>query len=174
MGSQEWYTPPEIVERVVDCLGEIDLDPCANPQKHLRTIPAKTHFDVHDNAFDKHWNGKVFINPPFAETGRWVARLQESYWSGNIKEAILLCLASVETRWFQWLAAQPLCLPNHRIQFLEEQADGSLRVKKDNNRATCLFYFGPNEQKFAEIFGEPFGRIYQLRDSQNESQITKS
>lgn len=45
MASQEWYTPPDIVEMVVSCLGIIDLDPCANPQE-IKNIPARQHFDA--------------------------------------------------------------------------------------------------------------------------------
>ena len=28
--SEDWYAPPEIVERVVKALGAVDLDPCSN------------------------------------------------------------------------------------------------------------------------------------------------
>lgn len=159
MSSQEWYTPPEIIEMVIACLGEIDLDPCANPQA-IKTIPAKQHFDAGVNGLDKPWKGKVFLNPPFAGAGQWVAKLQEEVWAGNVTEAILLCLASTETRWFQWLAAQPLCLPNKRINYMYEVAAGVILQKKGFDRASCLFYFGPRPERFAQVFGAPFGRIY--------------
>lgn len=167
MASQEWYTPPEIVEMVVSCLGIIDLDPCANPQE-IKNIPARQHFDAAVNGLDKPWKGRVFLNPPFAGTGQWVAKLQEQYWAGNVTEAILLCLASTETRWFQWLAAQPLCLPNQRINYMYETPLRLLVKKKGFDRPSCLFYFGPNQDRFAEVFGQPFGRIYRC-DERHQS-----
>ncbi|BAZ65150.1 C-5 cytosine-specific DNA methylase (plasmid) [Calothrix sp. NIES-4105] len=41
--SDNWYTPPHIVELVVLCLGEIDLDPCAENGKK---IPARSHYTI--------------------------------------------------------------------------------------------------------------------------------
>lgn len=162
MGSKEWYTPPEIIEMVVDCLGVIDLDPCANPQE-IKTVPSLKYFDASSNGLDQSWRGRVFLNPPFSGTGQWVSKLQQEIWAGNTTEAILLCLASVETRWFQWLAAQPLCLPNKRINYMYETETGVLLQKKGFDRASCLFYFGPRPEKFAQVFGEPFGRIYRCQ-----------
>ena len=143
MSKQDWGTPPEIVEMVIACLGEIDLDPCADSNPNLRSVPARNYFNAETNGLDKPWKGKVFLNPPFAGTGQWVSKLQQEVWAGNTTEAILLCLASPETRWFQWLAAQPLCLPNKRINYMYEVAAGVILQKKGFDRASCLFYFGP-------------------------------
>ena len=44
--SVEWYTPSTVLDRVIACLGDIDLDPCADPDHQ---VPSLSHFD------DKSW-----------------------------------------------------------------------------------------------------------------------
>lgn len=56
-GSDEWYTPPEIIH----ALGEFDLDPCA-----ARGWPtAKNHIYKEDDGLSREWTGRVWLNPPY-------------------------------------------------------------------------------------------------------------
>lgn len=56
--SDEWYTPPYIIE----ALGEFDLDPCAAHG----WLTAKMHLYKEDNGLNKEWYGRVWLNPPYS------------------------------------------------------------------------------------------------------------
>jgi hypothetical protein len=76
--SVEWYTPPDIVERVIGVLGTIDLDPCSN-SREAPNVPAHQHFTVDDDGLAKTWRGTVFMNPPYGRMiGVWVEKFSAS------------------------------------------------------------------------------------------------
>lgn len=58
--SDEWYTPPYVIE----ALGEFDLDPCA---AHGR-ITAKNHLYKEDDGLAHDWRGRVWLNPPYSRS----------------------------------------------------------------------------------------------------------
>ena len=60
-GSDEWYTPPEIVR----ALGPFDLDPCS-PERPLFKIAEKTYNKQQDGLAHE-WAGRVFLNPPYSQ-----------------------------------------------------------------------------------------------------------
>ena len=71
--SDCWYTPPHIVELVIQVLGQIDLDPCADDGKH---IPALFHYTAIDDGLEREWKERVFMNPPYSCPGKWMSKLQ--------------------------------------------------------------------------------------------------
>lgn len=60
IASDEWYTPPEILES----LGEFDLDPCAPIAPLFQT--AKTMWNKNDDGLSRDWFGRVWLNPPYS------------------------------------------------------------------------------------------------------------
>lgn len=58
VASDEWYTPPYIIE----ALGEFDLDPCAAHG----WITAKKHLYKEDDGLANEWYGRVWLNPPYS------------------------------------------------------------------------------------------------------------
>lgn len=63
-----WLTPRYILDR----LGPFDLDPCAaisNPG-----WVASRFYTKLDDGLTREWCGRVFMNPPFSQTSRWLAR----------------------------------------------------------------------------------------------------
>lgn len=89
--SAEWYTPKYIIDKALNVLGEIHLDPCAPMNPADRAVPADMYYTALDDGLSKSWNGKVFINPPYGRMiGRWTAKLDREYHNGNVDEAILL------------------------------------------------------------------------------------
>lgn len=72
-GTVEWLTPPEVIA----ALGPFDLDPCAPMQQPWPT--AANTFTQIDNGLIKPWNGRVFLNPPYANgvIEKWLARMAE-------------------------------------------------------------------------------------------------
>ena len=84
--SEEWYTPKYILQRVLDVLGEIDLDPCA--EKHTEegpNVPAKKHITKAEDGLKAEWRGKVFANPPYGKDMRaWAAKFRAEYMAGRM------------------------------------------------------------------------------------------
>lgn len=117
--TPEWYTPSTVLERVIACLGEIDLDPCADPDHQ---VPSRAHFDNcngHNDGLNQDWVGRVFMNPPYGrEIDAWIAKLVEEFEAGQVKQAIALVPARVDTAWFRRLANFPVAFWRGRITFL--------------------------------------------------------
>ncbi len=88
--STVWLTP----RRILEPLGEFDLDPCAAPDPD-RWPTARRHITLPDDGLAADWAGRVWLNPPYSTEGRdWLAKLAEH---GN---GIALMFARVETGWF--------------------------------------------------------------------------
>lgn len=72
-GGDDWYTPPWLLA----WLPPIALDPCAS---HLAAVQAAQRIDVRTgrNGLAESWDvpapGIVFVNPPFSDTARWLAK----------------------------------------------------------------------------------------------------
>ncbi|MEX0271189.1 DNA N-6-adenine-methyltransferase [Leptolyngbyaceae cyanobacterium UHCC 1019] len=152
----EHYTPPEIVKRVVSCLGEIDLDPCSN-SKLVPNIPAREHFTKEDDGLQFVWRGKVFMNPPYnsGQLLAWANHLVTNFECGETTEAIALVPAYTDTKW--WGLMMPylplICSIRGRLTF--PPSTDAARFP------SVLLYFGENEDGFCHHF-ESLGFISQL------------
>lgn len=62
-GSNEYGTPAEYAQRIHYTLGGIDTDP-ASSRLANKVIRARRIFTKHTNGLDKHWLGRVYVNPP--------------------------------------------------------------------------------------------------------------
>ena len=78
----EWF-----LDLVVEILGEIDLDPCADPRKR---VPAARHFTKEDDGLAQGWSGRVFMNPPLSDATTWFKHLCVYAESGAVTEAVVL------------------------------------------------------------------------------------
>jgi phage N-6-adenine-methyltransferase len=144
--SDNWYTPPHIVELVVQVLGKIDLDPCAEVGCR---IPASTHYTCIDNGLTRTWHGRVFLNPPYSRPGKWITKLSEEITVGRVKSAIALVPASTDTGWLSpVLATQPVCFWKGRIKFLDTNYEPKLPARQSH----CLVYWGSQNERFKEVF----------------------
>lgn len=116
--SDDWYTPPDIFER----LGlTFDLDPCSPGPGHW--VPARKIFTKDDDGLAHNWTGKVFMNPPFG--GRnghlpWLCRFLDH---GN---GIAVVRAYTSSAW--WHAYMPraetILFPAGKTKFI--RPDGSV------------------------------------------------
>jgi hypothetical protein len=111
-GSPEWYTP----EWLFHALGlEFDLDPCAPRPPWAPWIPAARRISLPDDGLAQAWEGRVWLNPPYArETGRWVSRLSEH------GDGIALVFTRLDTPWAQRAVAlaTAVCFLRGRVDFV--------------------------------------------------------
>ena len=153
--SAEWYTPPSIIERVVEALGDIDLDPCSNSHTAPH-VPAKQHYAKEDDGLSKEWSGAVYLNPPYGrEIAQWVEKLVAEHTAGRVPSAIALVPARTDTAWFAALRDYPRCFIQGRIKFLTSEG-----VETDPAPFPSMaVYLGPDRAAFIKAFS-PLGDIY--------------
>ncbi len=69
--STEHYTLQYILDAVIACMGEIDLDPCSS-SREIPNVPAARHYTAQNNGLIQRWVGRIFVNPPFGPgVERW-------------------------------------------------------------------------------------------------------
>lgn len=150
--TPEHYTPSEIIQATLDCLGSIELDPCSNSHDQPN-VPAAAHFTIHDDGLAQQWSGRVYMNPPYGrEIGAWVDKLCEEHKAGRTIEAIALVPARTDTQWWQRLRNYPVCFVVGRLKFgeLDESAPFP----------SAVFYLGNHIDHFFYAF-EGLGDIWQ-------------
>jgi hypothetical protein len=117
--SKEWYTPRPIF----DALGlEFDLDPCSPGKDIVPWIPAKHHLTYLDDGLNAHWEGRVWMNPPYGmDTPKWFKHL------AMVGNGIALVFARTDTKWFHRYIprADAICFVDGRVQFVPAEKDGA-------------------------------------------------
>jgi phage N-6-adenine-methyltransferase len=150
--TPEHYTPREIIDAVIACMGEIDLDPCSNSHADPN-VPAEEHYTAEDNGLAQEWHGRIYMNPPYGrEIGAWVEKLCQEHYAGHTLEAIALVPARTDTQWWQQLRDFPVCFVTGRLKFgdLEDSAPFP----------SAVFYLGNDVDHFYYAF-EHLGDIWQ-------------
>ena len=146
--TPEWYTPDWILERVGRVLDGIDLDPCADGERH---VPARCHYTVQDDGLSRSWIGTVFVNPPYGRViGAWTGKLLAEVEAGHVTAAIALVPARTDTSWFEPLHDYPVCYLRGRVRFSGHETGAPF--------PSALVYLGPNTARFAAEFVD-VGRI---------------
>jgi hypothetical protein len=108
LDNDSWFTP----RWILDELGYFDLDPCACVARRTWVCPFS--YTPEDDGLRQHWQGRVFLNPPFSNVGPWIERLAAH---GN---GIALLPAGHDTEaWEQsvWLKANGIFLLRGRVRF---------------------------------------------------------
>ena len=83
----------------------------------------------------------------------WTARLDESYRSGSVTEALALVPARTDARWFTELRPYPRCFVHGRLKFGDATNSAPF--------PSAVFYLGSNIGGFAEEFSE-IGDVFAL------------
>ena len=157
--SENYYTPPLYVEAVKQVLDVIDLDP-ASCEEANEIVKATTYYTKSQNGLLQKWHGRVFCNPPYKKTNNvsnqslFLQKAIEEYETGNITQCILLLSATVSNKWFQKVWDYPLCITNHRINFIKENGIKS----RSSTIGNVFVYLGQNPVKFRAIFSQ-YGTI---------------
>ena len=135
-GRDNWRTPTEILDSVVECLGQIDLDPASDYEANF-FIGANRIYTKEENSFAQEWRAStVFLNPPGSKLkGKSVAglfweKLVKHWERGEVEEAIFLGFSIDVLRTTQNYGktpclAFPFCVPQKRLRFWhpEEERD---------------------------------------------------
>lgn len=158
--SDQRYTPQKWIDRVIQILGEIDLDPTADPT--LR-VPAKYHITEQIDCLTTDWVSHcggvipetIYMNMPYSNAHPFIQRLCEYLDENPGAIAITLTHSSL----CQTLTSQPyfrlysraICLPNQRINF--DYPEGAER-KSSNDRDSLISYWGNARllPRFKEVF----------------------
>ena len=154
----EWYTPPEILERVYRIM-PIDLDPASSPQS---TVLAKRYYTKQDDGLSQPWEGNIYLNPPYGrEAAKWIDKLVTEYKANRTQQAILLIHAKTDTRWFNqlvdWTAAM-VCIKG-RLRFVSPEG-----VRKNAGTFPSLvFLLSTNHSTRMRFFNEfsEIGTVWQ-------------
>jgi ParB family chromosome partitioning protein len=151
--TNEWYTPEPYIDSVRAVLGCIDLDP-ASCEKANETVQAAEYFTETDDGLSRDWHGRVFLNPPYgtadggSRAGLFCRKAIAEYEAGRVSEAIILVNSVHSQTWQKPLYAFPVCLVNHRIEFVDAQG----RVNPNPTFANVFVYLGQHVRRFAEEF----------------------
>jgi len=152
--SDQWNTPKEIIEKVLQVISEIDLDPCSNSDGDPN-VPAHIHLTAEDNGLAYAWDGKVYMNPPYGkEIIDWVTKLVDSYKNGDVSEAIALVPSRTDTEWFRKFREYPRCFIWGRLKFSDNGNPAPF--------PSMAVYLGNNLDKFIGAFKD-IGDVYCLQ-----------
>lgn len=158
-GQFEFYTPRPFIDAAVATMGGIDLDP-ASSEIANRTVGAARIWTAEDNGLTKTWDGRIWLNPPFARglVQQFIDRLIEETAAGRVTASIVLTNNATETGWGQTLLAHntAVCLPRGRINFNDHT--GRPRTESGALQGQMIVYRGDHRGRFAEAFA-PFGVI---------------
>lgn len=110
--TNTWFTPRKLIE----ALGEFDLDPCTQSFRPFDTALKHICEDRGGDGLKEDWNGRVWLNPPYGkEIERWLRKMVKH---GN---GVALTFTRLETRWAQWVIpkADAVNFLDRRVQFLK-------------------------------------------------------
>jgi hypothetical protein len=137
--------------------GQIGLDPTTIGSNPTGTL---NYFTMRDNCLWQSWRnmGHTFMNPPFSAPVPFLEKLIDAYQRGHIPSAIILLpsrcrqdkRAGVLLR-----QSNAVCAWNERINYIDASTG---ELVKGANFASSLDYFGPDIDRFKEIFS-PWGEI---------------
>lgn len=138
MPNNNWMTPPEIYEPILNFIGRgrFDLDACCSESN----IPAINHaIDGSVDGLRINWAGEVWCNPPYGRglINQWVKKCSEE----KIASTWAIVNNCTETTWFQrycFGAADFIVFLSGRVAFLDPV---SKQPVSDNLRGQCIVHW---------------------------------
>lgn len=152
-GENEWYTPPEFIERARQAMGGIDLDP-ASCKEAQKVVKAKRFYDILDDGLSKKWKGRVWMNPPYSKDAcsKFAEKLLAHAAAGDISQACVLVNNATETAWMQPMlrTCAAVCFPEGRIKFHDKTG----KPANSPLQGQAILYFGSNRDDFEKAFSD--------------------
>lgn len=149
-GSNEWYTPPEYVDRARALMGRIDLDPASCEYANDNGVHAVAIWTQADDGLTQPWHGNVWCNPPYGkQVPAWVDRIISAHATREIDACCLLVNATTDVQWFQRLWDYPICFLEGRVPFYNDKGDDPAPT-----HGSVIVYFGDDIAGFASSFGD--------------------
>jgi len=159
--TDEWYTPPNVVEMVHAVLGSVDLDPASSNRANLY-LKAKTVLTHEDDALEVEWpvddSQTIFCNPPGGKTKNKsnTALFWQRLHQHQFKDAIFLAfsleaLQTTQGKDVPPMMAYPFCVPSKRLRFRDANWDEGPAPSHSN----CIVYVPrvvDRTHKFVEVF----------------------
>lgn len=156
-GNNEWYTPPEYIAAARAVMGDIDCDP-ASSELANEIVGATTYFTVEDDGLAWDWQGRVWMNPPYAQPAinQFCEKFADDYRLGVMSQGCVLVNNATETRWYQRLLehAAAVCFITGRIKFIDCNGEATGAPLQGQT----ILYFGENIDGFAREFSK-FGKV---------------
>lgn len=136
--TEDWCTPPELVEAVRHVLEEITLDPASNPHSHVGarlevwepkwTAPEleaalleERQVVVGDGLQDVPWSGHVYVNPPYGKAlDGFMDRARRAALGEEAGTVLMLAPAKTSRRCWQRTVpdAAAVCFLEGRVRYV--------------------------------------------------------
>lgn len=150
-GENEWYTPPDIIERARRAMGAIDCDP-ASSQFANKNVKANVYYTVENNGLTQKWKGRVWMNPPYSNPlcSQFCETLTNKVIEKEIEQACVLVNNATETGWFQRMlgTAQAVCFLDGRVKYLDKTGTPA----NTPLQGQAVLYFGGRMRSFQVAF----------------------
>ena len=148
--SDQYFTPPEVIERVTEFYGSIDLDPASCFEAN-KIVKANTYFSEEHNGLEQYWFGRVFNNPPYStpKIGMFCQKAVDEYNSYRTKEIIMLLKEGATNKWFKPLRPFTTGYLDKRVSFINGLTGKRLTSPPSGH---CMVYLGPRVRQFINHF----------------------
>lgn len=160
----DYYTPPDLVDRARDAMGDIDLDPASSWwANHQHRIP--TYYHLGRKAEDNPWFGRVWINPPYGDNAKWFGLLAEHWDAHDIEQACVLTpmwplvARTIAPLLLQRASLIALLCPTPTFWGRERDRNGrpGRTCEPDNpifgvDHPHCITYLGHRSEEFTKAF----------------------
>lgn len=156
-GENEWYTPPDIIERARCAMGRIDCDPASSVLAN-KNVKADVLYTIAENGLTRSWHGCVWLNPPYSQPlcAQFCEAVTHRFLNKQIEQACVLVNNATETEWFAKMhrASSAVCFLEGRIKYLDRNG----MPANTPLQGQAVLYFGKRLMNFAVAFSNA-GRV---------------
>jgi len=101
--TDEWETPPLVMEQLEREFGRFDLDPCATKDNKK----ARNFYSKENDGLKHEWFGKVFCNSPHDLIAAFIDKAIEELFFNHVKLVVMLLPVKTTKQWYHHLWNDP-------------------------------------------------------------------